>query len=248
MTRPTMHPHNPRDLMDDEAANLSDPVIIEEIVTSDAFIDWNVELAINGIHLPPQEGARIFLQLHPNYTMGPLEAISIPLPVLPPDLPDLWRLFVDSDWHRNNEHEPKIAGYSVLRQMLAQESDPTDIQSVWICCVPNPSRPNGICGQAFRRWDRAITHIRGKHLNHRPYLCHGGCGVQTWYVISPALPAVSLMSSKPPSARSVSPRKRTYTSIVIHRLKYANGTALGLFSLLLSDTSLTAEGLSFVKI
>jgi hypothetical protein len=179
-----MPPPNPRDLTVDEEANLSDPLFIEQIVTSDAFIDWNVELAINGIQLSPEAGARIFLQLHHNYTIVPQETISIPLPVLPPDLPDIWRSFVDSDWHSNNEHEPRIGGYSVLRQMLVHHSDPTDIQSFWTCCVPNPSRPNGICEQSFRRWDRAITHIRGKHLNHKPYPCHGGCGVQTWYVIS----------------------------------------------------------------
>src|SRR6266404_4097260 len=108
-----MPPHNSPDLTD-ELANLSDPVFIEQIVTSDPFIDWNIELAINGIHLSPPEGARIFLQIHPNDTTGPRETIPVPLPVLPPNLPDLWRSFVESGWHRNNEHEPKVAGYSVL--------------------------------------------------------------------------------------------------------------------------------------
>ncbi len=170
-------------------ANLSDPAFIEQVVTSDPFIDWNVELAINGIHLSREEGARIFLQIHPHYAMESRDTgIPTPLPALPSNLPDLWQSFINSEWHRNNEHEPKIAGYSVLRQMLVPESDPTDTtdaQPIWICGVPDASRPNGICGQDFRRWDRAITHIRGKHLNHRPYPCRGGCGVPTWYVTSP---------------------------------------------------------------
>jgi len=183
-----MHPHNPLDLIDDELTGLSDPVFIEEVVTSDPFIDWNVELAINGIHLSREEGARIFLQIHSSYAMELQDSIPTPLPALPSNLPDVWWSFVNSEWHRNNEHEPKEAGYSVLRQMLVEKhdpTDPTDTQSIWICGVPNTSRPNGICGQEFRRWDRAITHIRGKHLNHRPYPCVGGCGVLTWYVTSP---------------------------------------------------------------
>ena len=158
---------------------LSDPVAFEQILTSGAFTDWNDELAVNGIHLSYEEGARIFLQIHPHYAMESRETI----PALPSNLPDLWRSFLNSEWLRNDEHEPKIAGYSVLRQMLVPQSDPTDTtdtQPIWICGVPSSSRPNGICGQDFRRWDRAITHIRGKHLNHRPYPCRGGCGVPTW--------------------------------------------------------------------
>ena len=182
LTEPTMHPRNQLDATD-ELAQLSDPAFVEQVVTSDPFIDWNVELAINGIHLSHEEGARIFLQIHPYYAMEPRVTIPNPCPCLPSNLPDLWRSFVNSEWHRNDEPEPKIAGYSVLRQMLVPQSDPTDTtdtQPIWICGVPNSSRPNGICGQDFRRWDRAITHIRGKHLNHRPYPCRGGCGVPTW--------------------------------------------------------------------
>ena len=99
------------------------------------------------------------------------------------NLLDLWRSFMNSDWHRNNQHEPRVGGYSVLRQMLVQKPDPTNTQTLWICGVPNPSRPNWICGQRFRRWDRAIVHIRGRHLNHRPFSCDGSCGAHTWCVI-----------------------------------------------------------------
>ena len=187
-----MDTHNPLDMIDDELADLADPAFIEEVVTSDPFIDWNVELAINGIHLSREEGARIFLQIHPHYAMELRDSIPTPISTLPSNLPDLWWSFVNSEWHRNNEHEPKVDGYSVLRQMLVQQPDPTDTtdtQSIWICGVPDASRPNRICGQEFRRWDRAITHIRGKHLNHRPYPCRGGCGVLSWYVTSPFDPS-----------------------------------------------------------
>jgi len=183
-----MNPHNPQDPTDDDLASLSDPLFIDQIVNSDPFIDWNVDLAINGLNLSREEGARIFLQLHPHYTVEP-RTIHTPtrLPTLSPNLSDLWQSFENSDWHRNNEHEPKVGGHSVLRQMLVQQPNPTDIQSTWICGVPNPSQPmpDSICGQTFRRWDRAITHIRGKHLNHRPYPCHGGCGMPTWYAVPP---------------------------------------------------------------
>jgi hypothetical protein len=166
---------------------LSDSAFVKRTVTSDPFIDWNIELAIHAIHLSREEGARIFLQLHPHYITELRDTSTPPIPLspLPPGLPDLWRSFVNSDWHRNNENEPKVAGYSVLRQMLVQQPDPTGTQPLWICGVPNPSQPNGICGHFFRRWDRAITHIRGKHLNHRPHPCGGACGLPTWYVIPP---------------------------------------------------------------
>ncbi len=160
---------------EDLAILLSDPAFVERTVTSDAFIDWNLELAISRIYLPPEQAARMFLRRYPHHIM------ELRLPP-PPNLPDLWQRFVNSDWHRNNEHEPKIAGYSVLRQMLVQQSDPTDGQTLWTCGVPSPSQPNTTCGQVFRRWDRAVTHIRAKHLNHKPFPCGGQCGVLTWYV------------------------------------------------------------------
>lgn len=178
-----MPPHDPQDLMDHELASLSDPVFINQIVTSTPFLDWNLELAINGTQLSPEEGAREFLQSHPDYIVVSRDTNQNPLPPFvapPPNLPDLWRAIENSDWHRNNEPEPRVAGFSVLRQMLVEQSDPTDIQTLWICGVPNPLQPSEICGQNFRRWDRGITHIRGKHLNHRPYPCHGECGVPTW--------------------------------------------------------------------
>jgi hypothetical protein len=178
-------PQNAQDQQDDELATLlSDPQVIRQIVASDPFKEWNVEYAINGIYFSPEEGAMVFLYLHPDYIVDLRDTVSspriitpTPLPPLPPDLPDLWRSFLNSDWLRNNVQEPKISGHSVLRQMLVQPPDPTDA-SVWICGVPIP---NGICGKTFRRPDRAVTHIR-RHLNHRPYPCDGGCGVPTWCV------------------------------------------------------------------
>jgi hypothetical protein len=170
---------------DDLANLLSDPVFVERTVTSDAFMDWNLELAINGTQLSPEQGASIFLQLYPQYIM---ELRQPPIPLAPPNLPlpsnlsDLWQSLVNSDWLRNNEHEPKIAGFSVLRQMLVQQPDSTNTQTLWICGAPSLSHPNAVCGQVFRRPDRATTHIRAKHLSHRPFPCGGQCGVPTWYV------------------------------------------------------------------
>lgn len=185
---PPVNSHNPLVQADDElGVLLTDPLFVGRTVTSDAFIDWNLELAINWrIHLPREEGARIFLQLHPYYIMELRDIHTTLLSTnlsVPPGLVDLWRSFEDSDWHRDNQHEPKNGGQSVLRQMLIQRPDSTDTQMRWICAVPNHSQPNGICGQTFRRWDRGITHIRAKHLHHKPFPCGGACGVPTWCVI-----------------------------------------------------------------
>lgn len=164
---------------------LNNPTFIEQIITSDPFLDWNLDLAINRIHLSPEESVWIFLQPHLHHTVGLQDTPPSPLPPLPPNLPDLWRSIVNSNWLRNNDHEPKVDGCSVLGQMLVPY-DPTDTstssQLRWICGVSNPSKPNGICGYVSRRRDRGITHIRAKHLNHRPYPCDGGCGVPHWYV------------------------------------------------------------------
>lgn len=170
---------------EDLATLLSDPAFVERTVNSDAFIDWNLELAISGISLPPAQAARMFLRRYPHHITE----------LRCPSLPDLWQSFVKSDWLRNNELEPRRAGFSVLRDMLVQQSDPTDTQTLWACGVPSPSQPNAICGQVFRRWDRAITHIRARHLNHRPFPCGGRCGVPTWYV-APCLPAYNSNASK----------------------------------------------------
>ena len=155
-------------------------------MASDAFIDWNLKLAIDGVQLSKVQGANLFLQTYPHYIVElrhihtPLGQPNLPLP---PNLLDLWQSFLNSDWLQNNEHEPKINGFSVLRQMLVQQSDSTDTQTLWTCCVPSPSQPSTICGRYFRRWDRAVTHIRAIHLDHRPFPCGGQCGVPTWYVI-----------------------------------------------------------------
>lgn len=184
-----MDPRDPLDQANDELdVLLIDPAFVERTVTSDPFIDWNLENAINGIHVSRETGAKIFLQLHPHYILELRDTRPALLPLVPPNLPvpsdllDLWRSFQNSDWYRNNEHEPKKAGHSVLMQMLLRQSDPADTQPLWICAAPSLSQPDAICRQGFRRWDRAITHIRAKHLNHRPFPCGGDCGVPTWCV------------------------------------------------------------------
>jgi hypothetical protein len=171
--------------VDDLATLLSDPAFVKRTVNSDAFMDWYIARAIKGSHLSEEQAARTFLQRYPHHI---IDLRHPPLPPGPPNLPlppnllDLWRGFLNSDWLRNNELEPKMAGFSVLRQLLVQQSDSTDAQAPWICVVPSPAQPNVVCGQAFRRWDRAVTHIRAKHLNHKPFPCGGRCGMPTWYV------------------------------------------------------------------
>ena len=80
--------------------------------------------------------------------------------------------FQESSWRRMHEMEPRDpnSGRSVLLALL------TDF------AVPKGGRIYGcrICKETFVRVDRAVTHLRHKHLDHRPFACQGRCGVPEW--------------------------------------------------------------------
>jgi hypothetical protein len=76
------------------------------------------------------------------------------------------------------EEGKNYAGLSILTNWLGQPSD----RRSWTCEVPVEGSGGRPCGAGFSRVDRAIVHIRGKHLDMRPYRCDNGgkCEVPNW--------------------------------------------------------------------
>lgn len=76
------------------------------------------------------------------------------------------------------EEGKNYAGQSILTDWLEQSSD----RKFWTCKVPVEGSGDRPCGAGFSRVDRAIVHIRGKHLEMRPYSCGNGgnCQVPNW--------------------------------------------------------------------
>ena len=70
------------------------------------------------------------------------------------------------------------AGQSILTEWLEQVPD----RKSWTCKVPIEGSGGHPCGAGFSRVDRAIVHIRGKHLDMRPFRCENGgnCQVSNW--------------------------------------------------------------------
>ena len=78
------------------------------------------------------------------------------------------------------EEGKNYAGHSILTEWLEQMPD----KKSWTCKVPLDGPGGPTCGAGFSRVDRAIVHIRGKHLDMRPYLCGNGgnCQMPNWLV------------------------------------------------------------------
>ena len=78
------------------------------------------------------------------------------------------------------EEGKKYTGQSILTDWLEQMPD----KNIWTCKVPLGGSGSHSCGAAFSRVDRAIIHIRGKHLDMRPYRCGNGgnCQIPNWLV------------------------------------------------------------------
>ena len=76
------------------------------------------------------------------------------------------------------EEGKNYAGQSILTDWLEQFPD----RKSWTCKVPVGGPDGRPCGAGFSRVDRAIVHIRGKHLDMRPYLCENGgnCQMPNW--------------------------------------------------------------------
>jgi hypothetical protein len=80
--------------------------------------------------------------------------------------------FRNAPWRRAGEVEPKDpnTGRSVLYELL-EERTSENKGPVYKC---------RLCNREFNRSDRAITHLRHKHLDHRPIRCGGECGTKGW--------------------------------------------------------------------
>ena len=80
--------------------------------------------------------------------------------------------FRNALWRRAGELEPKdpTTGRSVLFALLEERTGGNK--------GPTTCR---LCNRVFARADRAITHLRHKHLDHRPFRCGGTCGTKGWY-------------------------------------------------------------------
>ena len=78
------------------------------------------------------------------------------------------------------EEGKNYTGQSILTDWLEQIPD----KKSWTCKVPFEGSGGHPCGAEFSRVDRAIVHIRGKHLDMRPYCCGNGgnCQVLNWLV------------------------------------------------------------------
>ena len=80
--------------------------------------------------------------------------------------------FCNAPWRRAGELEPKdpSTGRSVLYALLEERTSGN-----------KGSTKCRLCNRVFARADRAITHLRHKHLDHRPFRCGGACGTMGWY-------------------------------------------------------------------
>jgi len=110
------------------------------------------------------------------YAHDPTTVVS----TLPPDPCSVKEQFYNAIWRRADELEPKdpTTGRSVLHALLEE------------CIHGNKGRISKcrLCNRTFSRADRAITHLRHKHLNHRPFSCGGACGTQGWCSTFPRVP------------------------------------------------------------
>ncbi|PVF98273.1 hypothetical protein CPB86DRAFT_674175, partial [Serendipita vermifera] len=77
-----------------------------------------------------------------------------------------------SQWLRDNEEEPTekdpMAGHKE-RSILLGFTSRSGRAAAFSCMFDG-------CGRKFDRKDRAIIHIRFRHLGHKPFPCGGRCG------------------------------------------------------------------------
>ena len=80
--------------------------------------------------------------------------------------------FCNAPWRHTGELEPKdpTTGRSVLHALLEEFTNGSKGR-ISKC---------RLCNRTFSRADRAITHLRHKHLDHRPFWCEGDCGTKGW--------------------------------------------------------------------
>jgi hypothetical protein len=118
---------------------------------------------------------------HPNAPTPNYPHYDGPVPILGSQgtPADRWDALKSQLFNTSGIEEGKnYAGQSILTYWLEQLPD----KRFWICKVPVEGSGGHPCGATFSRVDRAIVHIRGKHLDMRPYRCgnDGKCQVPNW--------------------------------------------------------------------
>ena len=131
---------------------------------------------LDRIQLPPSPYTVQYVDIDTRYAHDPTTTIS--------SLPHNSHLaiqeqFFNAPWRHAGELEPKdpITGRSVLYRLL-EELTEENKRHISKCCL---------CDKTFSRADRAVTHLRHKHLDHRPFWCEGACGTKGWCVAFPCV-------------------------------------------------------------
>jgi hypothetical protein len=127
---------------------------------------------------------------------------------LPPDSYSVIQgQFCNATWRHAGELEPKdpTTGRSVLHALLEE------------CTNGSKGRISKcrLCNRTFSRADRAITHLRHKHLDHRPFSCGGACGTKGWCDNFPVCLSWTYLIS--PAASNAFTRKRIWPPILSPR-------------------------------
>jgi hypothetical protein len=95
-----------------------------------------------------------------------------------------------SSWLRNHEVEPEAAMVGLKKRSILLEFTSRSGKAAPFSCAFDK------CGKTFDRKDRAIIHIRFRHLNHKPFPCGGYCGDGQWFVYCISFPLIFLCPNR----------------------------------------------------
>jgi hypothetical protein len=91
-----------------------------------------------------------------------------------------------SSWLHNHEVEPEVTTVGLKKRSILLEFTSRSGKAAPFSCAFDK------CGKKFDRKDRAIIHIRFRHLNHKPFPCGGYCGDGQWFVYCISFPLIFL--------------------------------------------------------
>jgi hypothetical protein len=122
----------------------------------------------------PSSQARLAPQRSPQACGSPTASIAPPRPVTRPDPNYIshWEIVAcQATTSSRNPIQLFNVGESPLMAFVARRD------STFHCSVPVEG---GFCGYLNPKKERMLSHIRDKHLDHRPWHCGGQCGNLTW--------------------------------------------------------------------
>jgi hypothetical protein len=91
-----------------------------------------------------------------------------------------------SSWLHNHEVEPEVTMVGLKKRSILLEFTSRSGKAAPFSCAFDK------CEKKFDRKDRAIIHIRFRHLNHKPFPCGGYCGDGQWFVYYISFPLIFL--------------------------------------------------------